>query len=238
MTKIFALDGVGNIKLTKNARYKNLKITVRPLQGISVLIPPPVSFEEAEKFVHLKKEWIKKTVARIQHIEHNYTHFYENSTFQTREHRLKILKHNRNTIQTIIKNRIIYVFYPDYADISDIRIQKSIRKGITEAWRIEAKAFLPERVKELAIKYGLKFSRVYIKNAGTRWGSCSSTNNINLNVQLMRLPRHLADYVILHELVHTIHKNHGKNFWSLLDKVTGNAKGLDRQLKKFNLNIW
>jgi len=238
MTKIFALDGIGNIKLTKNSRYKNLKITVRPLQGVRVLIPPPVSFEEAEKFVHTKKEWIKRTIARIQHIEHNYTRFNENSTFQTREHRLRLLKHSKNTIQIIIKSRIIHVFYPDYADISDIRIQKSIRKAITEAWRIEAKTFLPVRVKELAAKFGFKYGTVNIKNAGTRWGSCSPVNNINLNVQLMRLPWHLTDYVILHELVHTVQKNHGKNFWALLEKVTGNARGLDRQLKKYNLNIW
>ena len=238
MTKIFALDGVGNIKLTKNSRYRNLKITVRPLQGVSVSIPGPVSFEDAEKFVQQKKEWIKKTVVKIQRIEHNYTLFDENTSFHTREHRLRLLKHSKNTIQTIIKNRIIYVFYPEYADISDIRIQKSIRKGIAEAWRIEAKKYLPGRVRELAIKYGFKYDSVYIKNAGTRWGSCSSVNNINLNIQLIRLPQHLADYVILHELVHTVKKNHGKDFWTLLDKVTGNARVLDRQLKKFNLKIW
>ncbi|MBN2214184.1 MAG: M48 family metallopeptidase [Bacteroidales bacterium] len=238
MTKYLALDGVGDIKLTKNARCRSLKITVRPLQGVRVLIPPPVSYEEAERFVYMKKEWIRKTISRMQHIENNYTHFNENSAFQTREHQLKLLKHPERTIKTIIKNRVIYVFYPYYADISDTRIQKCIRKAITEAWRIEAKAFLPGRVRELALRFGFKYNRVYIKNAGTRWGSCSSANNINLNVQLMRLPQHLTDYVILHELAHTIHKNHGKNFWILLEKVTGNAKGLDKQLKKFNLNIW
>lgn len=238
MTKFFALDGVGNIRLTKNARSRNLKIIIRPLRGVSVLVPPPVSFEEAERFVHLKKEWIKKTLTGLQQIEKNYTHFNENSIFQTREHRLKLMKHSRNTIQTIIKNRVIYVFYPDHADIRDERIQKSIRKAITEAWRIEAKKILPGRVRELAIKHGFNYSRVYIKNAGTRWGSCSSANNINLNVQLMRLPQHLTDYVILHELAHTIQKNHGKRFWILLEKITGNAKGLDKQLKKYNLNVW
>ncbi len=238
MTKFFTLDGVGNIKLTKNSRYRNLKITVRPLQGVSVLIPSPVSFEEAEKFIYLKKEWIKKTVAKIQRIEYNYTLFDEYSIFHTREHRLRLLKHGRNTIQIIIKNRIIYVFYPEHAEVRDIRIQKSIRRGITEAWRIEAKNYLPGRVKELALKHGFKYGSVYIKNAGTRWGSCSPANNINLNVQLMRLPQHLTDYVILHELVHTVEKNHGKNFWSLLNKVTGNAKSLDSQLKKFNLKVW
>lgn len=238
MTKSYTLDGVGSIKLTKNSRCRNLKITVRPLQGVSVLVPAPVSFEDAEKFVQKKKDWIKKTVAKMQHVEQNYTLFNESTIFQTKEHRLRLLKHGKRTIQIIIKNRIIYVLYPEFADIGDTRIQKSIRKAITEAWRIEAKKYLPARVRELAVKHGFKYGSIYIKNAGTRWGSCSPVNNINLNVQLMRLPQHLTDYVILHELVHTVQKNHGKNFWTLLDKVTGNARNLDRQLKKYNLKVW
>ena len=54
----------------------------------------------------------------------------------------------------------------------------------------------------------------------------------------MRLPEHLCDYVILHELCHTIEKNHGKHFWTLLDKVSGNAKGLDKELKNYNPSIF
>jgi predicted metal-dependent hydrolase len=238
MTKFFALEGIGTIKLTKNLRYKNLKITVRPLQNVNVSIPAMVSFEEAEKFVNRKKDWIIKTVAKMQHLENNRTIFEENTAYQTRKHKLVLSKHCKNTIQIIIKNHVIYVFYPEYADIRDPRIQRSIRNAIAEAWRIEAKSFLPGRVKELAARFGFEFGNVSVKNAGTRWGSCSSNNNINLNVQLMRLPQHLSDYVILHELVHTVQKNHGKNFWALLEKITGNARGLDRQLKKFNLKIW
>ena len=133
---------------------------------------------------------------------------------------------------------MIYVFYPSWADVTDARIQSVIRKAVTEAWRIEAKSFLPGRVKELAGKFEFRYRNVMIKNAGTRWGSCSSVNNINLNVQLMRLPPHLTDYVILHELAHTVEKNHGKRFWALLEKITGNARGLDKQLKNYNLKVW
>ena len=55
----------------------------------------------------------------------------------------------------------------------------------------------------------------------------------------MRLPRHLTDYIILHELVHTVHKNHGKQYWQLLDKVTGgNARKLDKEMNDYRLEIW
>ncbi len=116
--------------------------------------------------------------------------------------------------------------------------QEYIRKGIIEALRNEAKNYLPERTDILAQKFGFKYEKVSVRNAKTRWGSCSGKNNISLNIHLMRLPEYLSDYVILHELCHTIEKNHGKKFWTLLDKVTGNAKRLDKELNNYNPNIF
>ena len=63
-------------------------------------------------------------------------------------------------------------------------------------------------------------------------------NNINLSLHLMRLPDRLVDYVILHELSHTKVKNHSKEFWSLLDSVSGNARKLDREVKECNIQIY
>jgi hypothetical protein len=54
----------------------------------------------------------------------------------------------------------------------------------------------------------------------------------------MRIPNHLIDYVIIHELVHTIHKNHGAKFWDLLNSITGNAKALDKELKNFKIAFY
>ena len=65
-----------------------------------------------------------------------------------------------------------------------------------------------------------------------------TNNNINLNIHLMRLPNHLIDYVILHELVHTKIKNHSRDFWNMLDLVTGNAKKLDKELKNYRTKIY
>jgi predicted metal-dependent hydrolase len=110
--------------------------------------------------------------------------------------------------------------------------------GIEAAWRKEAKKYLPLRLTEFARLYGFDFRKVSIKNNKSRWGSCSKRNNINLNLHLIRLPRHLSDYVLLHELVHTMHKNHSKKFWQQLDTLTGNARILDRELKHFRIEIY
>ena len=93
-------------------------------------------------------------------------------------------------------------------------------------------------LKYFAEKFNLKYNKVVIKNQKTRWGSCSSKNNLNFNLNLMKLPEHLRDYVILHELAHTIEKNHQKPFWDLLDTLTdNNAKAWDKELNKYNLSI-
>jgi predicted metal-dependent hydrolase len=236
--RIITLEGIGEVKMTKNYRIKRLAISVRPFSGVKVNVPGNVSFRSAEIFVIEKKSWIKKSLNKFKGIENHYPVFDTNSEYTTKDHKLNIIPHSKNTIKLIIKGNIINVFYPSFADVKDERIQKAIRRAIIEAWRIEAKKYLPDRVKKLASEYGFKFKKISVKNARTRWGSCSTANNINLNLQLMRLPDHLIDYIILHELTHTVYKNHRKSFWNLLDKISGNAKAFNREIKKYNLFYW
>lgn len=62
--------------------------------------------------------------------------------------------------------------------------------------------------------YGHTYNRVAIRNQRSRWGSCSSKQNLNFNYKLIFLPIELVDYVIVHELCHLKHFNHGRDFWS------------------------
>lgn len=90
---------------------------------------------------------------------------------------------------------------------------------LIERLRKMAKDYLPERLAELAAKYGFQYNKVFIKHNSSNWGSCSARKNINLNLNLMRLPQELSDYVILHELCHLRHPNHGEEFHRLLDSL-------------------
>ena len=99
----------------------------------------------------------------------------------------------------------------------------------------KAKYYLLKRLDDLTVIHGFTYNKATIRNQKTRWGSCSGKNNINLNIQLMRLPVKLIDYVIFHELVHTLVKNHGPLFWQTLSKFVGNARVVDKQLKKYIL---
>ena len=88
-----------------------------------------------------------------------------------------------------------------------------------ESLRKKAKAELPQRLAELAARYGFTYNRVAIKHNASNWGSCSAKSNINLNLNIVRLPRVLQDYVLLHELCHLRHHDHGHAFHLLLEHL-------------------
>ena len=88
-----------------------------------------------------------------------------------------------------------------------------------KTWRRKAKAELPPRLAELAARHGFSYNRVAIKHNATNWGSCSAKSNINLNLNIVRLPKVLQDYVLLHELCHLKHQDHGHAFHLLLEHV-------------------
>lgn len=88
-----------------------------------------------------------------------------------------------------------------------------------ESLRRQAKTVLPSRLSELALRYGFVYNRVTIKHNASNWGSCSSKGNINLNLNIVRLPAVLQDYILLHELCHLRHQDHGQAFHLLLEHV-------------------
>ena len=97
-----------------------------------------------------------------------------------------------------------------------------------------AKRELIDRLRYLADRDGFAYNKISIRNQKTRWGSCSSDNNISLNIKLICLPKDLIDYVILHELTHTKIKNHSLSFWSFLNQYIPDAKKKDRALKRYS----
>lgn len=237
--KIVEVDDIGLISFKSSKKYKGISIKLKPFKGIEVSYPSYYSRKSAIEFVKTKKDWIHKAQEKIKIKENQLTIFDENTDFKTKNFVLQIQKHAKTDVFIKLKNGILNVYYPENVDVSHPSVQESIRLGIEKSMRLEAKKVLPARISQLASQYGFVYNRVFIKNLNSRWGSCSSMNNINLNLHLMRFPEHLIDYVILHELCHTIEKNHGSGFWNLLNKYTDNkAKSLAKELKNFGTKIY
>ena len=228
----------GKVNIVKSTRASRISISMKPFEPLKLTLPVFVSYKRANEFLLEKESWILKNLEKIRKLEDQYTVFTETSEFMTHEHRLEISRHLEEVPRVILKNKKIMVLLPEPADIRDPKIQEIIRWGIQAAWRKEAKRYLPERLGELSRKHRLTYNKVIIKNNKTRWGSCSDKNNINLSLHLMRLPDHLIDYVLLHELAHTVHKNHSKKFWKDLDKIYPDARTVDRELKEYRTDIY
>ena len=236
--KIISIDGIGNVLFKHSKRARHLSISIRPFAEARVSIPVGMSYDSAVRFVSERKAWIQKHLDRMKEFEEMQTQFDENSSYSTKHHKLILKKADRKSISVKLSKGKINVVYPTETDSNSIELQAAIRKGIERALKIEAKEYLPGKVNELAGKYNFKFNKLALKNIKSRWGSCSRKGNINLSIHLMRLPDHLIDYVILHELVHTVQHNHSPRFWNKLDSITGRAKSLDKELRKYRIAIY
>jgi hypothetical protein len=103
--------------------------------------------------------------------------------------------------------------------------------------RQAGKRYLELRTRELAAQYGFKVNGITVKNIKSRWGSCSTKNNINLNLRLMMADKKVIDYVIIHELCHTIEMNHSESFWKLVESIIPDYKQSKNYLKDMALRF-
>ena len=88
------------------------------------------------------------------------------------------------------------------------------------------------RVAALAELHGFEYSKAAFRRVSSRWGSCSAQGGISLAVTLPLLPVELSDYVVLHELTHTVHFDHSAAFWQRIDACcNGRSKELRDRLK-------
>ncbi len=233
--KYYHVEPVGAVYINKNSRSRHIRLRVKPDGKVFVSMPELESERKAINFVKTKTDWILK---QQNNIRAGLTVFTEECGFRTRFHQLKVVRVDHKNVSSMVGNGIIQINVPKDIDVQQANIQDFIRRIIVKILRFEAKVFLPKRLNELAEVHGFRYSNVYVKHVKSRWGSCSAVNNINLNIHLMRLPERLCDYIILHELAHTVEKNHGKQFWQLLEKVCPGAKSLDREMKNYHVDIY
>lgn len=223
---------LGPVQYNRQTRLKRLSIRLDRNGNIWVNIPPLVTFEIAEAFLLENKALLikkmaqqktqpAKTIATITK-----TRLYELHLIPSHEFSLKTTDH------------LVRMFYPSHLNPNDQEVQTRAKAVLVEIYRCEAKTQLPERLATLAKTHGFSFGRVTIRNTHSRWGSCSTENNISLSLNLMQLPDHLIDYIMLHELCHTVEKNHGPNFWKLLNsKTNGRAKELAEEVKHYSTSL-
>jgi hypothetical protein len=205
------------------SKRKTLSLSINENADLVVRAPHRVSFDEIQKFISEKSAWIdnKQTLIKAQ-LEDNEN---QNSSGQCLYlGSLYPLKIDNNSIEPISFNGQMFTITNVNRERINLPLKSWYKKRFIEV-------ALP-RLSYFSDKHELKVKQVRVKEQKTLWGSCSSKNNINLNYLLIMAPMKVIDYVIVHELVHTIHKNHSTKFWQKVETIMPNYKDARKWLKE------
>ena len=217
----------GELHITVNPRAR--RILLRAKDGvISITLPPAAKREELDHALAMYGEKLLRQCDenKPEKITPDYKIETPGFTFalQPTERKEFYIRYN-DTHTTLL--------YPAATQFDNDEMQEWLRRVRITALRTVAKRVLPARLKQLANRFGFSYSRVTLRDSHSCWGSCTNRRSISLSIYLQLLPPELSDYVLLHELCHTIELNHSDRFWALMNKVTnGKAKALREQLKK------
>lgn len=149
-----------------------------------------------------------------------------------KSHSLVVRSGQALSVRTSAQQLILTLAPTDSLDSDDVL--REVRSKILAILRKEAKHHLPYRIKYLSESMGLSYSALRFTHASTRWGSCNQDKAISLNIALMNLPFELIDYVLVHELSHTVELNHSPAFWSQVFVGDPDYKLHKKQLKGYN----
>lgn len=226
-SKAFEVPDLGTVTVYKRKGAKNIRLSVNSDGGIRVSMPTWLPYQAGLTFAMQKKTWLQTQSIR--------TPFQDGQRFG-KYHTLRfIVKTDTEGTKTKLTDTEALVYYSASTDPADI--QTAAHAVCKRAAKAEAEHLLPQRLKTLAIKYGFAFNSVNIRHLKTRWGSCSSKHDITLNYYLMQLPWELIDYVLIHELSHTIELNHGSQFWLTVENCVPDYKARRKLLNSYQPSL-
>ncbi len=195
------INGVEIIRSKKRIKTISLRI-----KGGKVIINCPQFTSDSflMNIIKKKSSWIEKKKKEVEKIK-------------------KISVANGNYFLFLGKKYKIIISDSEFSDVkleqNKIKIfclNNKAKKVLTMWLKVQANKYLTSRLNFVSRKIKINFKSVFIKQYKSRWGSCNSKAEILLNWKLIMLPKHIIDYVLIHELSHILEPNHSKNFWSLV----------------------
>lgn len=231
-TKTVQVPEIGTVKLFKRKGSRSIRLSLGRKGDIRVTQPYWLPYSAGLKFVESKRSWLAGQLEKVTPVQLN------DKQFIGKNHQLEfVASHSTSRTSARIKNGVIKVTHPAELAISEPEVQKAAVRAAQKALTLEAEKMLPDRLETLANKYNFSYNELAFKRLSSRWGSCDSHQNITLNIYLMTVPCELVDYVILHELNHTVIMQHGPKFWQNLEKILPNARQLSKQLHRHNTHF-
>jgi len=212
-------------EVKKNLRHSYIVVNQ---EGVT-LRSPAMAQQDAEALLVRKANWIFKKLDQIQP-EENSPRLAHGSPVLLLGNALQ-LKLEQDNFQPLIRvwqeeQELVLQLPPrcqEHLSIREEAIQNFLRREALN-WMIPRLEYWSETMR-------LYPRQVYLKRHKRRWGSCTARNEINLNYRAIQLPPRCIDSILVHELAHIPHKNHGARFWELVYQYIPDYKELDREIK-------
>jgi hypothetical protein len=214
-------------------KAKNLRLKVTREDGLLVVVPKGYDEKKIPALLKQKKVWIADSLKRIGETKR----FLEP----------KPVKHLPESVRLVALGETWGVTYREDQSHSGIRLRAekgklaisgpdlnrdAVVRKLKDWLRVKVREALFPLAEKLATKHRLKLGGLLVKSQRTRWASCSAQRNLSLNTKLLFLSPDLVRYVVIHELCHTVHMNHGSDFWRLVATHEPSYKVLDQALRE------
>lgn len=211
---------IDNKEVNVNITRKNRKtISIKISKDSEVIISAPL-FIGDERIIELiknKEQWIAQGLRQMEKKRKEILSCKEGVTYIGIRYPILIHKVKYNSLKLIFDKNNFNIYIPEILTEDE---EATNIKGLLIKWyKAQARRVFQERVDYYSSKLKISPNRIAIKDQKSRWGSCSSKGNINLNFRLIMAPIEIIDYVIVHELCHLVHLNHSKEFWALVEKI-------------------
>lgn len=194
--------------ILKYSNRKTLNIIVERDRQVVVHAPVNLSEDKIREIVCSKKEWIQRKLIHVQ----KYPVIENTKEFVSGE---ALMYLGKNYQLSIVDTVIDGIVFNGKFEIS--RANQSEANILFKKWyKNKALEVIKPIADEYAKNLGVNFKKCNISEMKYRWGSCSSINNINFNWRLIKSPIYVIRYIVVHELVHLIERNHSDRFWNIL----------------------
>ncbi len=212
-------DEFGPIKVTRSAKASHIRLKIGTDGTLRASMPLYTPMLLVKRLIRSSRTELRKMLD-----EHHQASVFTNGMAIGKSHHIVTRPTSEQTASVARHGQQIIVSLPPGQEIESTAVQALLRPVVIAALRKEAKSYLPRRLAYLARQHGFSYERVRFSHASGRWGSCSSSGTISLNIALMKLPFELIDYVLIHELSHTVHMNHSEKFWALVERCEPHYK--------------
>ena len=224
-----------NIKIDKIIKTKRKTVMLQITQDAQLIVRAPKYTPNFVIKIAVQKrtEWIQKNQKKMREkIKNSPTggkkRFVDNEKFLVlgQIYKLKVVSDSRVPL-ALDKNTGKFLLAVDF-----YHDEKGARELFVKWYKHRALEIILPCVGKFARKYNLhQYNKIRIASARTRWGSCSSEGNLNFSWRLVMAPEEVIDYVVIHELAHLKERNHGAQFWALVEKMCPEYKERKKWLK-------